>query len=630
MLLQSIRTRAGGVIIKVLFALLILSFVGWGIFTRSPFSQDTGSPDAIVASVGDREIRADQFQAALKPAVERLRAQFGGTLDAAQLKQLGIPDAVLEQLIDQSLLDQEDTHLRLDLSDDVIRSAITSNPAFIGPDGRFSHNQLSQILSVYRMTEEGLIAKLRAEIPRGDLLQALTAGVRIPTPVIDTIYRYRSETRVADVVAIPLSTATGVGTPSDDDLKKFYEAHADLFKAEEYRSFTLASLGIADLASEITVSDDDLKAAYKQRKDDLAIPEQRQLQQILAASEDKAKAVEAALSAGQDFAKVATTIAGQDPQTIDLGLVKASDLPKALADAAFDLPLNKPSEPIKDSFGWHILMVTKIEPPKTPSFDEAKQQLKDELTQEAEADRLDRIANKIDDALAGGTSLADAAAKFHLKVTTIAATDVGGRDPGGKPVAIAVSPKDVLKLAFDTGENETSRVTATEDGAIFIVHVDKVTPPQTKPIAEVKDQIVTAWTAERKKEAVTKQADALAAAVAAGTPLAKAAADQKLTVATPAPLTRRPQPGSAVPGPLVAKLFSAKVGETVVASDAAGAYVGQLKEIKTSDTTPADLAKGLQTELGNAARYDIVGELTGALKQRYKVTIHRDVMDKLF
>ena len=629
-MLQAIRTRAGGIVVKVLFGLLILSFGFWGLYTRSPFFQDKGSPDAIVASVGDREIRADQLQTALRPVIERVRAQFGGAVDPAQIKQLGIPAAVLDQLVDHYLLDQEADHLRLDLSDDVVRSAITSNPAFVGPDGRFSPDQFRQILAANRMSEQGLADRLRAELPRGDLLQALTAGVRLPASVIDAIYSYRSETRLADVVAIPLAAATGVGAPSDDDLQKFYEAHPDMFKAEEFRGFTLASLGIADLASEITISDDDIKTAYKERKDDLSIPEQRQVQQILAPSEDKAKAVEDALAAGQDFSKVATTIAGQDPQTIDLGLVKAADLPKPIADAAFDLPLNKPSDPIKDSLGWHILLVTKIEPAKTPTLDEAKQQLKDELTQEAEADRLDHIANQVDDAIAGGTPLADVAAKYHFTMTTIATSDAGGRDADGKPVSIPVSSKDVLRLVFDTGENETSRVTAVEEGVIFLVHVDKVTPPRTKAIAEVKDQVVTAWTAEQKQNAVKKQADDLAAAIAAGTPLAKAAGDQKLPVTASPPLSRRPQPGSTVPGPLVAKLFDAKIGDTVVANDSNGAYVGQLKEIKTPPNTPEDAAKKLQGELGNAARYDLVGELTTALKKRYPVTIHHDVLDKMF
>src|ERR1700721_862417 len=89
-MLQAIRTRVGGIVVKVLFGLLILSFGFWGIYTRSPFFQDTASPEAVVASVGDKDIRVEQLQAALQPAIERLRAQLGGTLNAAQVKQLGI------------------------------------------------------------------------------------------------------------------------------------------------------------------------------------------------------------------------------------------------------------------------------------------------------------------------------------------------------------------------------------------------------------------------------------------------------------------------------------------------------------------------------------------------------------
>src|ERR1700742_1522332 len=133
-MLQAIRTRAGGIIVKILFGLLILSFGFWGIYTRSPFFQDK-SPTAVVATVGDQEIHADQVQAAMQPALERLRQQFGANFDAAQAKQLGVVEAVVDDLVERELLDQEIKRQGLDLSDDVIRTAIFSNPAFVGPDG---------------------------------------------------------------------------------------------------------------------------------------------------------------------------------------------------------------------------------------------------------------------------------------------------------------------------------------------------------------------------------------------------------------------------------------------------------------------------------------------------------------
>jgi len=628
-MLQMIRSRAGGIVVKTLFGLLIFSFGFWGLYTRSPWFQDK-SPDAVIASVGDQEIHADTVQAALQPALDRLRQQLGGSLDAAQVKQLGVLDAVLDQIVDRDLLDQEVARMHLDLSDDVIRTAIMSNPAFIGPDGKFNRDQFNQILAANRLTEDGLVARLRQEIPRGDLLQALTAGVVVPRPVIDAVYKFRSETRVADVVSVPLTSADNIPAPTDDQLQKYYEAHQDMFRAAEYRSFTLASLTSDELSGDLKVSDAELKSAYDERKDDFQVPEQRQILQILAPSEDKAKAVEAALSGGEDFQKAATDVAGQDPSTVDLGLVKGDDLPKPLADAAFDLQLNQVSQPIKTELGWHILKVVKIEPPQTPNFDQVKDQLTKQLVAESAGDKLDKIANEADDALAGGSSLQDVAQKYGMKITKIDNTDQSGRDLDGKPIVLPVDSAQVLKMVFDTNANDTSRITPIEDNAVFAVHVDQVVAPKVKPIGEVKDHVIAAWQAEQKQDMVKKEAADLEAAVKSGTPLADAAKAKGLTVTTSPPLPRKPEGASPVPSAVIVKLFGAKVGDIVSANDAGGAYVAQLKEIKIPDTTPDDQVKALTTDLGNSSRYDMVGQYTEALKKRFPVTIHRDVLDRLF
>ena len=115
-MMQAIRGRAGSIIVKVLFGLLIISFGSWGIYTRSDYYQGH-SPDTVIAKVGDHSIRADRLQQELQPALDRLRQQFGTTVDPSQVKQLGILDALLGQLIDSSLLDQQTARLGLDISD---------------------------------------------------------------------------------------------------------------------------------------------------------------------------------------------------------------------------------------------------------------------------------------------------------------------------------------------------------------------------------------------------------------------------------------------------------------------------------------------------------------------------------
>src|SRR5207237_9292765 len=187
--------------------------------------------DTVIATVGDDNIRADDLQRLVQATLERLRAQLGGAIDQQQIKQLGVVDSLLAQLIDRQLLDQEAARLQLDVADDVIRSAIYDNPAFRGPDGRFDRSLFNQVLIMNRLTEDQLIARLHRDLPRADLVQAITPGIDVPRPIVETLYRYRGEKRLADIVGFPVAGVKDVGQPSDADLAKFYEARPDLFRA---------------------------------------------------------------------------------------------------------------------------------------------------------------------------------------------------------------------------------------------------------------------------------------------------------------------------------------------------------------------------------------------------------------
>jgi peptidyl-prolyl cis-trans isomerase D len=628
-MMQAIRTRAGSIVVKVLFGLLILSFGFWGIYTRSDYYQ-AHSPDTVVAAVGADSIRAEDLQQALEPALERLRAQFGTAIDPRQVKQLGILDRLLGQLIDRSLVDQEAAKLGLDVSDEAIRNTIYANPAFRGPDGTFDRQLFAQVLSMNRLSEDQLVARLRHDIPRSDLLQAITTGVGMPRPVVDALYRYRNEKRLADIVAFPAASVTDIGEPSPTDLEKFYEAHPNFFRAPEYRSFSIASLSPTDLEQPGEIAEDELRKNYEERKDEFETPDRRDIQQILSPSEEKANEAEAALASGKHWNEVAATIAGQDPETIDLGLLSRQEIPHELGDVAFDLALNQPSQPIKSPLGWHILRVVRIEPAATQSFDQVKPQIEAELKRQNAVDRLDKIGNQADDALAGGAALADVAAKFQLKTATVAASDEGGRDPEGKAVTLSVPSDEILKTVFATNQGDTSRIIDMKDGSIFAVHVDKITPPTVRPLAEVKGQAVAVWQAEQKREAATQRAEALAAAVTPGLALAKAARGKGLTLLPEAPLSRGNTPGQTVSSALVAKLFEAKPGDVVTASDETGGYVAQLKEIQSPETIPDEAAAGLSDQLAGEARVGIADEFTGALRRRFPVEIQREALDRMF
>jgi len=625
-MLQAIRSKAGSFVVKGLFVLLILTFGVWGIgdiFRNRP-------TDTVIATVGDQNIRAEDLQAAVRRELERLSARFGAAVDIQQAKKLGVIDNVLDELIDRSLLEQEAARLRLEVSDDVIRNATTNNPNFRTPDGHFDRSLFDAMLAQNHLTEDQFVTLMRHEIPRNDLLEAVTLGAAAPQSMVDQLLRYRNEKRIADIVALPVADAGDAGQPSEAELTAFYDGHPDLFRAPEYRGFTLASLNPADIAQGIEIPEAKLKAEFDERQDEFQLPEQREVQQILAPSEDKVKHAAAALAAGKDWNEVAIQIAGQNPETIELGLMKREELPRVLADIAFELPLNKPSEPVKTPLGWHILRVVKIEPAETQTFEQVKPKLEAQLSHDEAVDRIYKVANRVDDALAGGRTIEDAAAKFELKKTEVAEADVGGHNPQGKSVVLPVPANEVLKLVFATNEGQTSRVTESPEGAIFMVRVGKVTPPAIKPLAQVKDQAVSAWQAEKQRETVAKTAQELAAAVKPDSRLAAVAAEKGLKVTTSPPLPRRPERGDTTSPALVAKLFKAKPGEVVTATDADGSYVAQLDEVQPPETPSQNTTADVSRDLNQQMRTDLSAEFTQALRARFPVEIRHPAVDRLF
>ena len=95
---------------------------------------------------------------------------------------------------------------------------------------------------------------------------------------------------------------------------------------------------------------------------------------ILVATEDEAKAIEAELKKGADFATLAKE-KSKDPGAAeggDLGYFTKDQMVPEFAEVAFKLDKGQISDPVKTQFGWHIIKVEDKRTKPTPTFDEVK------------------------------------------------------------------------------------------------------------------------------------------------------------------------------------------------------------------------------------------------------------------
>ena len=133
------------------------------------------------------------------------------------------------------------------------------------------------------------------------------------------------------------------------------------------------------------VNEEKVKARYDATIANKPGPEEVHARHILVNSEDEAKSIIAKLKAGADFADLAKQYS-KDPgaaQGGDLGWFKKDDMVPDFAAAAFALqPGQITDTPVHTQYGWHVIKVEGRRQAPPPSFEQAREQLRQDMIQE--------------------------------------------------------------------------------------------------------------------------------------------------------------------------------------------------------------------------------------------------------
>ena len=167
------------------------------------------------------------------------------------------------------------------------------------------------------------------------------------------------------------------------------------------------------------------------------IPADSLLKELGGAIREKDQARAAAIAqqwrSGADWAAIQKEAAEAGGSGVELNDATRQEFPgSGLAQAVFDTPAEKVMEPEKDQAGavWHVIKVTRITPGKDASFEQVREALRDRVAAEKAADLIYDRANKIDNALGGGSSLDELPNDLGVAAVTGTLDAQGNTQPG--------------------------------------------------------------------------------------------------------------------------------------------------------------------------------------------------------
>jgi peptidyl-prolyl cis-trans isomerase D len=604
----------------------VVSFAIWGI---ADIFRGYGQQTLI--RVGDTEINTQDYLRAQQEVLRTMSQQAGRSLSLQEARAAGLDARVLERLIGGAAVDTHAKDLGLGISEDALLAQIMKDPNFQGPDGKFNRLALQAALRNIGMSEAGYLYSMREQNLRRQLLSTIGKVAASPKALVDALTRFNEERRVLNYVLVPASAAGELPAPTDEQLKQYYENHKAKFTQPEYRKVGVLAVTPETVKDQVNITEADLKAAYEAQKDELGTPERRHLQQIALPDMAAAKATYDKIQAGTDFVEAAKEV-GLSDTDIDLGKVTRDDLADpAIAEEAFKLDKDVVSEPIKGKLGsYAIIRVTKIDPGKTPTFEEAKGDIEKAILKDRASGAIFDMHDRIEDELAAGSTLSETADKLKLNYQVVDQVDREGRKPDGSTVKLPAQ-KDLLNAAFATDVGvENDPLDARDEGVIWY-EVLGVTPSQLKPFDQVRADVEKDWRTEETRKKVAAYTQDLVSHLSSGSKTLEDVAKDLNTNVVPTTPLRRGDVTVNVLQPAVEQAFALSKGGFGSAPSGVeeGRIVFQVNDIVLPPELNEHVLKQLEARVGRILSEDVVTEYFSALENRYGVSVNRPALAKL-
>lgn len=627
-MLTAMRRLAGTWFARLLFLLLVASFAIWGI---EDVVRNFGRETAVVR-VGDSAIELPEAQAAARREMARIARQLGSRFEPDENIRRAVGATALERLIGERVLRQEAHRVGLVAPPETVRDSIFAIPGLRGPDGSFSRQVFDSFLRANEMSEPQFLQVVADDVLRQQLMGAVRAGAAGPSAMSGPLLAWAFQRRSAEVVRIALATMPEPEAPTEAQLRRYQENNPARFSSPEYREASVLALSPETLANEVSVSDADLEQAYDARRAQFETPERRALQQAVVPNEDAARAIAEAWRGGADLAAIETQARAADGGAADLGLLDRASLPvAAVAAAAFSAEPGAVTDPVRSPFGWHVMKVVRVEPEARRTLDEVRDTLRREVAHDRALDLAYERANRVEDALAGGATLAEVAQRFALSIVS-ATLDATGHDQANAVVALPVAEAQrtaLLRAVFAARQGDAPRMTEMGD-AFVAIEIRGVIPPALRPFESVEAEVRAAYLADARRREAEQRAAGLLAAVRGGKTMAEAAGEAGLTVVELNGFSRDPAQAGTLPPELIAPLFEAKVGDATMAETRDGFAVARLIGITPFDPASDAAALGrVRSEIEQSMQEELEGQFAAALRARSNLRINSQLLEQV-
>lgn len=614
-------------VLQIGLLVVIGAFVATSVFVFGQGSLRGADVDTAVAKVNGERISTDRYQRRYQEYLNMYAQTLRERFSPEMAERMGLPQQVVEDLVQEELIVQRARAERLEASDEELNAQIHGIAPF-QEGGRFSMKRYEDLLRRNNLSKTAFEDDIRRRLTRFKVENIVRGGVKVTDGEIQQAFAQSREEARATWAFIDLNPIVAGMAATDAELEAYLKDHPAEFRLPERRQIQYVTVVPRDFLK--PAGDAEVEKYYTEHAKEFETPYQVKAAHILArvtetggsAAEDRAKAKIADMirrvKAGEDFAQLAREQSedpGSKASAGELGWVSKGEVVPDFEAVVFALKKGEMTpEPVRTPFGFHVIKVTDVREASKKPLREVAPQIREKLQTETAEQAAKARAEEVRAKLLG-------AADFMAQARTLGLTPVETAIPRRDRTRGMAPAEPVEETAFALAKGGVSTALKTPVGYLVLKTVDEL-PASVPPLAAIKDRVAASVKRQKAEAAALDRANALVAE-AKGGDFPAAAQKAGATVGEAARFSRV-KPADKLPGDvMVAALETAAGGTTAPVKTAQGYYVVKVHDRFAPDMTglAAERAK-LSQEVLNKRQMQAWQDWIGSARANAKIEIN--------
>lgn len=224
-MLTFMRKHAKNWMMKAVLLIIIVVFIFY-------FGSTGGNRKAeMIALVNDTPVSYGQYREAYETLLNFYREQLKGAFTEEVLKSLNLKERAMNQVIEEQVLVARASEMGIDVTDEEVRSAVTSFPAF-QRNGVFDMEQYQRALRYYRMAPEDFERQQRRALVRSKVGNLVREAAKVSKKETENLFSAQFGKIDLEFVKFPVGKG-GNADPGREALEAFFKEKAERFRVPE-------------------------------------------------------------------------------------------------------------------------------------------------------------------------------------------------------------------------------------------------------------------------------------------------------------------------------------------------------------------------------------------------------------